>query len=133
MAAGAHAEQAGASPALASAKPALSMAELLAATAPADWRMVDPSEMLVMELAAGRVVIELAPAFAPLHVANLKTLVRDGYFDGLSINRAQDNFVVQWGDPDENNSRSLKGAKATLDAEFTYPRLHDPVHAAARR
>ena len=100
-------------------RPALSMTELLAATAPGDWRLVDPSEMLVMELAAGRVVIELAPAFAPVHVANIKTLVRSGYFDGLSINRAQDNFVVQWGDPDEKNPRSLKGAKASLDAEFT--------------
>jgi peptidylprolyl isomerase len=97
----------------------LSMPELLAATAPADWRLVDPSEMLVMDLAAGRVVIELAAAFAPVHVANIKTLVRDGYFDGLSINRAQDNFVVQWGDPDEKSPRSLKGARATLDAEFT--------------
>jgi peptidylprolyl isomerase len=114
LATGARAEQA-----QPPAQRVLSMAELLAATAPADWRLVDPAEMLVMDLAAGRVVIELAPAFAPVHVANIKTLVRDGYFDGLSINRAQDNFVVQWGDPDEQSPRSLKGARATLDAEFT--------------
>jgi peptidylprolyl isomerase len=115
LASGARAEQAQPAP----APRALGMAELLAATAPADWRVVDPAEMLVMELASGRVVIELAPAFAPVHVANIKQLVRDGYFDGLTINRAQDNFVVQWGDPDEQSPRSLKGARATLDAEFT--------------
>jgi peptidylprolyl isomerase len=45
-------------------------------------------------------VIELAPAFAPGHVANIKALVRAHYFDGLNIIRVQDNYVVQWGDPD---------------------------------
>jgi peptidylprolyl isomerase len=63
------------------------------------------------------VVIELAPAFAPLHVANLRQLARGRYFDGLAIVRSQDNFVVQWGDPD--GQRSLGAASATLPPEFT--------------
>ena len=77
------------------------MAEILAATGPTDWRPLDPENMLVLELAAGRVILELTPAFAPAHVANVKALVREGYFDGLTINRAQENYVVQWGDAAE--------------------------------
>ncbi len=75
------------------------MPEVLAATGPADWRPLDPDDTLYVELPGGRVVIELTPNFAPLHVANIKTLARARYFDGLSIIRVQDNYVAQWGDP----------------------------------
>jgi peptidylprolyl isomerase len=92
-------------------------AEVLAATTAADWRALDPANTLYLDLPAGRVVIELAPAFAPLHAANLRTLVRQKYFDGLSIVRSQDNFVVQWGDPD--GKRPLGEAQARLPPEFT--------------
>jgi peptidylprolyl isomerase len=95
------------------------MADVLVASQPSDWRSLDPENTLYLELTTGRVVIELAPAFAPGHVDNIKLLVREGYFDGLSINRAQDNFVVQWGDPD--SKRELRSARRTLPAEFTRP------------
>jgi peptidylprolyl isomerase len=67
------------------------------------------------------VVIELAPGFAPAHVANIKTLAHEHYWDGLSIYRSQDNFVVQFGDPteDEKARKSIGSAKAHLPAEFT--------------
>ena len=77
-----------------------SPSDVLARSAPSDWRALDPENTLYLDLAAGRVVIELAPAFAPGHVANIKALVRAHYFDGLNIIRVQDNYVVQWGDPD---------------------------------
>ena len=93
------------------------MSEVLAASKPSDWRVPDPENTLYVDLAAGRVVIELAPEFVPLHAANIRTLVREGYFDGLAIIRSQDNFVVQWGDPDGN--RSLGKASPTLPPEFT--------------
>jgi peptidylprolyl isomerase len=95
--------------------------ELLDASRPSDWRALDPANTLYLELPAGRVVIELAPAFAPAHVANIRTLAHEGYWNGLSINRAQDNFVVQWGDAAEEESarKSLGSAKANLPAEFT--------------
>jgi peptidylprolyl isomerase len=64
------------------------------------------------------VIIELAPAFAPEHVANIRTLARQKYFDGLAIVRAQDNYVAQWGDPDEPG-RPFGAAKKSLPAEFT--------------
>jgi len=102
-------------------QPPRSMSDFLAATKPSDWRPLDPENTLYVELPAGRVVIELAPAFAPGHVANVKALAREGYFDGLAIIRAQDNYVVQWGDPngeDEQKKRPIRKAKATLPAEF---------------
>jgi peptidylprolyl isomerase len=80
-----------------------SMPEVLAASPAADWRPLDPDNTLYVELPTGRVVIELAPRFAPLHVANIKTLTRARYFDALSIIRVQDNYVVQWGDPDNRH------------------------------
>ena len=75
------------------------MAQILASTQPADWQPLDPEHTLYLELGTGRVVIQLAPAFAPRHVANVKALAREHYFDGLAIVRVQDNYVVQWGDP----------------------------------
>jgi peptidylprolyl isomerase len=98
-----------------------SMQELLDASQPSDWRSLDPADTLYLQLATGRVVIELAPAFAPAHVANIRTLAHEHYWDGLSINRSQDNFVVQWGDPAEEDKdrKSLGSAKAHLPAEFT--------------
>ena len=95
------------------------MAEVIAASTPADWRSLDPADTVYLTLDSGRVVIELAPGFAPEHAANIRTLVRGGYFDGLAVIRSQDNFVVQWGDPD--GKRPLGVARTTLPPEFTVP------------
>jgi peptidylprolyl isomerase len=95
------------------------MASVLAASKPEDWRTLDPENTVYLELASGRVILELAPAFAPNHAANVKALVREGYFDGLTINRVQDNYVAQWGDAAEGPARRpFKSAKATLPGEF---------------
>src|SRR5690606_30238350 len=68
-----------------------SPSELLAASQPSDWRTLDPENTLYMRIPSGQVVIELAPQFAPAHVANIRTLARVHYWDGLSIYRSQDN------------------------------------------
>ena len=104
------------------AKP-LTSAEVLEKSTPADWRPLDPANTLYLELATGRVVIELAPTFAPNHAANIKALARQKYFDGLFILRSQDNYVVQWGDPeeDEKKQRPLGQAKSQLAPEFDRP------------
>ena len=97
------------------------MADVLAASGPGDWRALDPENTLYVELASGRVVIELAPAFAPNHVANVKALARERYYDGLAIVRVQDNYVVQWADPDAEKpelARKIQHARKTLPAEF---------------
>jgi cyclophilin family peptidyl-prolyl cis-trans isomerase len=105
--------------------PKVTLADVIKASKPADWRPLDPNNTMYMELPAGRVVIEMAPAFAPAHVDNIRTLVRERYFDGLAVIRSQDNWVVQWGDPDEKNPRPMKTAKATLKGEFTVPLKND--------
>lgn len=97
------------------------MQQVLDASAPADWRPLDPQNTLYLDLPAGRVVIELAPAYAPLHAANLRTMAREHYFDGLAVLRVQDGFVTQWGDPnaeDKAKARPLGKASRTLAAEF---------------
>jgi len=97
------------------------MASVLAGTKPSDWRPLDLENTLYFDLPGGRVVIELAPSFAPGHVANVKALVREGYFDGLTVNRAQDNYVVQWGDANDEDAqkrRPIQKAKRNLPAEF---------------
>ena len=103
------------------ARPALSYSELLAASKPADWRALDLENTLYMDLPAGRVVIEMSAAYAPVHAANIRALAREGYFDGLAIVRSQDNYVAQWGDPDEKNPRPMKQGKRSLSPEFTRP------------
>ena len=95
-------------------------AEVIAAAGPGDWRTLDPANTLYLQLPTGRVVIELAAEFAPQHAENIKTLVRERYFDGLAIIRSQDNFVVQWGDAD--GTRPMKSAKTSVAPEFTVPR-----------
>jgi len=100
------------------------MAEVLAASKPGDWRSLDPENTLYMDLAGGRVVIELAPAFAPQHVANVKALAREKYYDGLAIVRVQDNYVVQWADPDAekpDTARKIQRAHRNLPPEFERP------------
>ena len=100
------------------------MAEVLSNSTPADWRTLDPENTLYLELPTGRVVIELASAFAPNHVANVKALAREHYYDGLAIVRAQDNYVVQWADPNAEKpelKRKIQHAHATLPAEFERP------------
>jgi peptidylprolyl isomerase len=93
------------------------MADVLAASQPSDWRPLDPQNTLYMDLPTGRVVIELAPQFAPNHVANIRALARSKYFDGLAIVRSQENYVVQWGDPDAK--KPFGDAKKSLAPEFT--------------
>ena len=77
------------------APPPGTMAAVLAASTAEDWRPLDPEKTLYLDLDAGRVIFELAPNFAPAHIANLRLLTQAGWFDGLSINRVQDNFVTQ--------------------------------------
>ncbi|MCC7095915.1 MAG: peptidylprolyl isomerase [Thermomonas sp.] len=87
------------------------------------WRELDPANTLYLELASGRVIIELAPGFAPEHVANIKTMAKGGFWDGLTIYRSQDNFVVQFGDAEGEEAGKAKpypaDTRTHLPAEFT--------------
>ena len=93
---------------------------MIANSKPSDWRRPAPEDTLHLDLPGGRVVIELASAFAPAHAANIRALAKEGYWDGLAILRSQDNYVVQWGDPDAgtDKARAFEQAKPKLPAEF---------------
>jgi peptidylprolyl isomerase len=100
--------------------PPLTMAEVLAAAPDGDWRAPEPEDTVYFELESGRVVMELAPAFAPGHVRNIRALVRAGYFDGAFIVRSQDNYVVQWGRAGEAPG-GTGDAKPSLPGEYARP------------
>ncbi len=90
-------------------------AQIVESATASDWRRPDPANTLYMDLATGRVIIELAPRFAPKHVANIKQLVGEKFFDGLPVMRVQDNYVVQWGDVDQ--TRKTEAAQRKLPDE----------------
>jgi len=74
--------------------------------------------------------MELTPDFAPEHVANIRTLAREGYWNGQSIYRVQDNYVIQFGaHPEADPPHSLGSAKAVLPVEFERSAKGLPFHA----
>ena len=97
------------------------VAEVIAAAPAGDWVAFDQADLLYMTLAGGRkVIIALAPGFAPATVANIKRLAAARWFDGTSIDRVQDNYVVQWGDA--SGQRPLPpGVAARLAPEWERP------------
>jgi peptidylprolyl isomerase len=95
-------------------------ADVMAALVETDWRQPDPANVLYMELPQGMIVMELAPDFAPKNIVNIKKLVAEKYFDGLAIIRSQDNYVVQWGDPaEDDDARSIGSAATAISPEFS--------------
>lgn len=94
----------------------------IAANAPAaDWVDIPESDLLLMETAeGGRIVIQLAPDFAPVHVTNIRKLAAARWWDGTSINRVQDNYVVQWGDATEKKALP-QGLEAKPPEEYVRP------------
>jgi peptidylprolyl isomerase len=92
------------------------------AQAPASaWQAVAPDALLVMMVEGGRrIVIQLAPRFAPAHVANIRALAKAGWWDGKSVYRVQDNYVAQWGDPTEKLPLPA-GIAADIKADYAQP------------
>lgn len=91
----------------------------IVAAAPANaWRDIAPDDLLVIDLRnGGRIVIQLAPQFAPVHVANIRALAKGGWWSGSSIYRVQDNYVVQWGN-NESDKPLPRGVVAKPPAEY---------------
>jgi peptidylprolyl isomerase len=82
-----------------------------------DWRPLDPAQTLVIDTSKGRIVVEMAPALAPLAVARVKRLAKEGVYDGLLFHRVIEGFVDQTGDP--NNHDGGTSAYPDLPAEFS--------------
>ena len=87
----------------------------------AAWRTIPADDLLVVDLkAGGRVIIQLAPAFAPVHVANIRLMARSQWWDGAAVYRVQDNYVAQWGQG-EAEKPFPKGVVATPPNEYARP------------
>ena len=92
--------------------------DVLAAAPAAAWKEIPAADLLVLELRGNRrVVIQLAPAFAPVHVANIRALARAGYWSGAAVYRVQDNYVAQWGN-NESEKPLPAGIVARPPAEY---------------
>ncbi len=99
----------------------LAPGEIVAAAPKADWAAIAASDLLVMDLAPDakgkprRVVIQLMPSyFSHTWTLNIRRLAEAHWWDGTSINRVQDNYVVQWGDPDADDKAKAKALPAGL-------------------
>jgi peptidylprolyl isomerase len=112
---------AAAAQASATAPPALKLLtpnDIVTQAPAAAWRAIPAEDLLVIELkAGGRIVVQLAPAFAPVHVANIRALARGGWWDGAAVYRVQDNYVAQWGQS-ESERPFPKGVVAKPPAEY---------------
>ncbi len=87
---------------------------VLAASSPT-LQAAEMENMIYLELEQGRVVIELLPDAAPNHVARIKELAREGFYDGLKFHRVIDGFMAQTGDPKGNGTG---GSGQNIKAEF---------------
>ncbi len=110
-------------------QPAPSPGEIVDAATAAEWVAIAPSDLLVMELApddageARRVVIQLMPApFSQGWIGNIRKLAAAHWWDGTSINRVQDNYVVQWGDATEKKALP-EGVKVVPESEYVAPKV----------
>jgi len=81
--------------------------------------MADPENTLIMETTKGRVVIELRPDLAPGHVERIKTLARQGFYDGIAFHRVIEGFMAQTGCPQGTGTggSDLPDLKAEFNAE----------------
>ena len=90
----------------------------------------DPENVLVMELAQGTVQIEMLPELAPQHVERIRTLTRDGFYDGIVFHRVIDGFMAQSGDP---TGTGMGGSDLPdLPAEFSQRHFQRGVMGMAR-
>ena len=102
----------------AAAKPPRTPTEIVAAAPAGAWRAIPADDLLVIDYeGGGRTIVQLAPAFAPVHVANIRLLASGGHWTGSAIYRVQDNYVAQWGTNDDKKPLP-KGVVAKPPAEY---------------
>jgi len=95
--------------------------DIVAAAPASAWKTIPADDLLVLDLQnGGRVVVQLAPRFAPVHVANIRALARSSYWDGAAVYRVQDNYVAQWGN-NESEKPWPDGVTPKPPAEYTRP------------
>jgi len=120
-----------------------SPAQIVEAAPAGDWVTIAPADLLVMQLAPDakglprEVVIQLMPApFSAGWVGNIRKLAAAHWWDGLSVNRVQDNYVAQWGDAesdDKAKARKLPDGLAVVgQGEYTSGRKEDILNVTTR-
>ena len=128
-----------ANPAAAQVDAPPTQASVLAAATADEWQAIAPEDVLVMDLAADndgnarRVVLQLMPApISEPWTTNIRTLARAHWYDGIAVVRVQDNYVVQWGDPNNDNPEASGPAKPlpdgllpTSEDDYMVTTLHD--------
>jgi peptidylprolyl isomerase len=90
---------------------------------PADWRSPDPNDVLVIDTNKGRILVEMVAEVAPQHVAQIRALAHESFYDGLRFFRVIDKFMDQTGDPQNNGQGG--SSKPNVPAEFTFRRGAD--------
>src|SRR6185312_9966393 len=84
----------------------------------AEWRTVDPENLLVIDTTKGRILVEMIPEVAPMSVARIKELAHEHFYDGLTFHRVVDGFMAQGGDPKGDGTGG--STKPNVPAEFTF-------------
>jgi len=110
----------------------LSPGEIVAAAPASEWIAIAPEDLLVMTLAPEvdgdprKIVIQLMPPpYGAGWVENIRTLARAHWYDGVAVTRVQDNYVVQWGDPNAEDKAAAKplpeGLRTMEEADYVVP------------
>ncbi len=91
-----------------------------AGPATAGWRPIDAANTLVIDTSKGRIIVELYPQIAPNAVAQVETLTRQHFYDGLAFFRVVDGFMDQTGDPQNagKGGSTLPNLKAEFDFKY---------------
>jgi cyclophilin family peptidyl-prolyl cis-trans isomerase len=114
--------------------PSPSPTEIVAAAPLSEWVAIPASDLLIMTLAPDaqgrerRAIIQLMPApFSEGWVANIRTLARAHWWDGLAVVRVQDNYVAQWGDPDSEDAATARalppGLRVMTEQDYTVDQI----------
>ena len=109
---------------------AAALAFALAAPFPASAQSSDPENTLIVETTKGTFIIQLRPDLAPNHVARVKELAREGFYNGTPFHRVIDGFMAQGGDPEGTGMGG--SSKPNLAAEFTDTNFGRGTIGAAR-
>ncbi len=101
--------------------PLLTPADIIAAAPRSAWASIAPQDLMILDYeGGGRTIIQLAPQFAPVHVANIRVLAGADYWSGATVYRVQDNYVSQWGTNDDAKGFPV-GVVRKPPAEYTRP------------
>ena len=97
--------------------------------APTEWRAVPAENLLVIDTTKGRILVELAPEVAPLHVERIKLLARRGFYDNVPWHRVIDWFMAQPDDAAEriDNPKSVPRRAGDQQAAVIGPKIERPV------